>query len=62
MIKNKFAEARKFMWKTLKKDDGLWISYRANIAMKLYDSKANFGDIKTCNEMADKLIDMIFGS
>lgn len=60
MEQNKFAEARKLMSQTLKKDKGLYMSYQANIAMKLYDNKPNICNIKACNTMAKKLIKLIF--
>lgn len=35
---NKFAEARKFMSKSLREDGGLRLGYQANVAMWLYDN------------------------
>ena len=59
---NLFNYARQFMNKRLKKDDGLRESYKANIAMCIYDNRRKDGRInhKECNEVADKLIKLIF--
>ncbi len=59
---NLFKHARTFMNKTLKKDDGLRESYKANIAMCIYDFRRKDGRLnkRECNEVADRLIDLIF--
>jgi len=57
-----FRNARKTMNETLKNDDGLRESYKANIAMCIYDNRRKDGRLnhKECNEVADKLIKLIF--
>lgn len=59
---NLFKYARQFMNKTLKNDKGLRQSYKANIAMCIYDFRRKDGRLnhKECNEVADRLIDLIF--
>lgn len=53
-------EARKFMAKELK-DPGLRQAYLANIAMCIYDDSSNSKlTINDCNEIAEKLINLIF--
>jgi len=55
-------QARKTMSKALK-EEGLRIAYRANIAMCIYDNRRKDGrlNIHNCNDVAEKLIDIIFG-
>lgn len=57
-----FKTARKVMAKGLK-EKGLRESYKANIAMCIYDNRQKSGrlNIHDCNSVADKLIDLIFG-
>ncbi len=57
-----FRNARKTMNESLKSDEGLYISYKANIAMCIYDNRRNDGRLnhKECNDVADKLIKLIF--
>ncbi len=57
-----FVDARKTMSKALKDDKGLYISYKANIAMCIYDSRRNDGRLNhaECNDTAQKLIKLIF--
>jgi len=57
-----FRDARETMNKTLKDDKGLYESYKANIAMCIYDNRRKDGRLnhKECNEVADKLIKLIF--
>lgn len=59
---NLFKHARRFMNKTLKNDEGLRESYKANIAMCIYDFRNKQGRLnaRECNEVADRLIDLIF--
>ena len=60
--KIKFATARKIMSKGLK-NEGLYIAYKANIAMCIYDNRRKDGrlNIHDCNDVAEKLIKLIFG-
>ena len=60
-MKNKFKEARKIMNNKLKKDSDLKESYKANIALCIYDNRVK-GRLNhfQCNEVADKLINLIF--
>jgi len=57
----KFRTARKQMAKGMK-EPGLRESYKANIAMCIYDNRRKDGRLnhKECNDVADKLIDMIW--
>ena len=57
-----FKDARKIMNESLKSDIDLYRSYRANIAMCIYDNRRKDGRLnhKECNEVADKLIKLIF--
>jgi len=50
------------MGKIISKDPGLYQSYLANIAMCIYDNKKKDGRLnsKDCNDIAKKLIDLIF--
>lgn len=58
---NLFKQARRFMNKTLKNDEGLRESYKANIAMCIYDFRRNGRlNARECNELANRLIDLIF--
>ncbi|HEC64304.1 MAG TPA: hypothetical protein ENI23_03320 [bacterium] len=61
---NKFAKARKLMYETLSKDEGLYIGYQSNIAMLLYDESEQKGDDSISynkrNELAKKIIKLIF--
>lgn len=64
---NEFAKARKLMYKTLLKDEGLYISYQSNIAMLLCDEQNNRVNgtpvdytVDKSNEMAKRLIKLIF--
>jgi len=59
---NKFKEARKFMATTLSKDEGLYLGYKTNIAMFLYDNrkKYNLDNVADCNDIAARLIGLIF--
>ena len=59
MKRNKFAEARKLMSKTLKKDEGLYQAYQAHIAMCIYDN-LDLCTRANRNIMADKIIKLIF--
>lgn len=56
-----FKTARKAMAKGMK-EPGLRQSYKANIAMCIYDNRRKGGrlNIHDCNDIADKLIDLIF--
>ena len=60
--KIKFAAARKIMNKSLK-EPGLRESYKANIAMCIYDNRRKDGRLNhtDCNEVAEKLINLIWG-
>lgn len=64
MIKNKsdFQKARKVMGKAMK-DTDMRIGYNANITMCIYDNRRKDGrlNIKECGEVADKIIDLVFG-
>lgn len=60
MKNNKFAEARKTMGKYLAKDEGLYIAYKANIAMWIYDHSDKELPLGKCNEIADGLISLIW--
>ncbi len=44
------------------KEPGLRQGYKANIAMCIYDNRRKDGRLnhKDCNDVADKLIDLIF--
>ena len=61
-----FKEARKLMYKTLLKDEDLCRGYQANIAMFLHDEQVrnkrpvNYKDYVNRNEIAKKLIKLIF--
>ena len=57
-----FKWARKTMSQTLKDDTDLYLGYKANNAMCIYDSRRNDGRLNhsECNEVADKLIKLIF--
>lgn len=59
---NLFKIARKFMARRLAKDVGLMLSYKANIAMCIYDNRRKDGrlNLDDCNEVAEKLIGLIF--
>ena len=64
---NQFKEARDTMSRILRVDGGLRESYRANIAMFVFDeaNKENGLDLTDaieCNEMAERLIKLIFES
>jgi len=68
-----FKTAREFMAKSLKEDEGLRISYQANIAMLIYDDQmagiesrsteppSNLSTKEGCNSIADRLINLIWG-
>jgi len=67
MKMNKFKEARKLMHETLLKDKDLYIAYQANIAMLLHDEQdenggepINYQNYENRNEIANKLIKLIF--
>ena len=68
-------EARAIMSKVFKDDPGFRIAYVANIAMLIYDSQhlnpadeaswdhevvPDLGSLEGCNEMANKILDLIF--
>jgi len=57
-----FKYIRKLFSYYLKKDEGLRQCYKANIAMCIYDNRRNDGRLnhKECNEVANKLIKLIF--
>jgi len=55
---NKFAEARMVMSRHLSKDEGLYITYKSNIAMYIYDH-SKLGR-QECNDLADELISLIW--
>ena len=57
-----FRNARKTMSQALKDDELLYLGYKANITMCIYDSRRNDGRLnhRECNEVADKLIKLIF--
>ena len=61
-----FKEARKLMYETLSKDEDLYRGYQANIAMFLHDEQVrnkrpvNYKDYVNRNEIAKKLIKLIF--
>lgn len=55
---NDFAKAIQLVRKEMQNDEGLWISYQANIAMSLFDNKA--GDHAICTKLADELMNRIF--
>lgn len=71
---NLFKWARHYMSHCLAHDEGLRLSYRANIAMKIYDNQVDERplkqrlesyDLKTkegCNQMAEDIISLIFDS
>lgn len=54
--------ARNYINKRLKYDKGLYESYKANIAMCIYDNRRKDGRLnhKECNLVADKLLKLIF--
>ena len=68
-----FKTAREFMAKVLKEDEGLRVSYQANIAMLIYDDQmagiesrsteppTNLSTNEGCNSIADRLINLIWG-
>lgn len=70
--KNKFAEARKSMSKTLHKDVGLYQGYLANVAMLIYDDQiagsqsrsstppTNLSTIEGCNTITKRILKLIF--
>ena len=60
--KIKFATARKIMAKGLKKP-GLREAYKANIAMCVFDNRRKDGRLNhaECNEVAEKLINILWG-
>ena len=57
-----FVDARKTMNQHLKDDPDLYLGYKANIAMCIYVSRRNDGRLNhsECNEVAEKLIKLIF--
>lgn len=63
---SKFKEARKLMGNNLLKDKDLYHSYQSNIAMLLHNEQdrngepINYKDHKNRNEMAKKIINLIF--
>ena len=59
---NLFKYARRFMNKSLKSDIDLYRSYRANIAMCIYNNCRKDGRLnhRECNDVAQKLIKLIF--
>ena len=64
---NQFKEARDTMSRRLRIDEDLRESYRANIAMFVFDeaNKENgldLTDATECNELAERLIKLIFDS
>ena len=66
-VNAQFKQARKVMARRLMVDDGLRESYRANIAMLVFDeaNKENgldLTDATECNELAERLIKLIFES
>lgn len=58
-----FIKARETMAKAMK-DSGTHQAYKANISMCIYDNRRKDGrlNINECNEVADKLITLIFDS
>ena len=63
-MKNKisFKAGRKAMCRGLQ-EPGLRLSYKANIAMCIYDNRRSDGRLnhENCNNVADKIIDIIYG-
>jgi len=57
-----FKTARKTMARKLKNDAGTKLSYKANIAMCIYDNRRKDGrlNLENCNDVAEKLIELIF--
>lgn len=57
----KFRKARKTMGKSLR-EPGLRESYKASIAMCIYDNRRKDGRLnhQECNDVANKLITLIF--
>jgi hypothetical protein len=63
-----FQKARRIMGETLlRKDEGLYISYRANVAMLLYDEQKkngscliDFTEPECRNKIADRILNLIF--
>jgi len=62
-----FADARKIMRETLRRDGGLYLGYQANIAMLLHDEQQgngepiDFRDKDNRDTIARKILDLIFG-
>ena len=54
-----FAEAKQVMAEFLSKDEGLYISYQANIAMLLHD-RHGITDYEKRNAAADEILSLIF--
>ena len=61
-MSKKIMNARKTMRDAFEKDIDFRDSYKANIAMRIYDRRVK-GRLnhKQCNDVADELIDLIFG-
>ena len=59
---NKIPNARKAFREAFKKDDGFREMYIANIACCLHDNNSRDLSWRECNELADKLLDLIFNS
>lgn len=59
-----FKYIRKLFAYYLRKDGDLRYGYKANIAMCIYDNRRKDGRLnhKECNQVADKLIKLIFES
>ena len=62
-VKVTFAQHRKAMSKAMKRPE-THQGYKANIAMCIYDNRRVDGrlNITECNDLADKLITLIFDS
>jgi len=62
-MSKKIYNARKIMRESFKKDPDFRYGYQANIAMYIWDRKREgiTFNKEQCNEVADGLIDLIFG-
>ena len=55
-------QLRKEFSKHLKKDEGLWLAYHANIAMCIYDNRRKDGrlNLEDCKVAAEKILLLMF--
>lgn len=59
-----FKYIRKLFGYYLKKDEGLKIGYKANVAMCIYDNRRKYGrlNLEDCNKVAEKILELMFNN